>query len=190
MINSTNPEDIERCLEAGVLPTVYSNKGIEIEVVEENKNGKSDRCFILSEDEQSVICPEGNVLAKCAQLKNKPTIRFTSRSACNKCINKCTTSKFKQVDLKDGQKVSYLKGPNIVVKVVKIRIKPNKEKLKQRKCVVEHPFGTVKRWCDSSYLLMKTKTKATGDLALSFLAYNMKRAIKEVGVRKLIEQMA
>ena len=63
------------------------------------------------------------------------------------------------------------------------------ERLKIRKCVVEHPFGTIKRWCDASYVLLKGKVKAGADLSLSFLAYNMKRAINIVGVERLIEQM-
>jgi transposase len=190
MLDSMDPEDIQRCLEAGVLPTVYADKDIKIEIIEEVKNGPSEKYFILSDDGKSVICPEGNTLNKSAELKNKPATRFVSRSACSSCKNKCTTSKFKQVDLKDGQKVLYLKESSFVKRTVKIKLKPDKEKIKKRKCIVEHPFGTVKRWCDASYVLMKSKAKATGDLALSFLAYNMKRAIKIVGVTKLIEQMA
>ena len=93
------------------------------------------------------------------------------------------------MDLKDGQKKLCLNDPNHVARQVVIRVKPDKEKLKQRKCIVEHPFGTIKRWCDGSYLLMKGKEKANADLALSFLAYNMKRAINILGVQALIEVM-
>jgi transposase len=189
MLDSTRPEDIQKCLEAGILPTVYTNKNIEIKVVEEIKNGPSEKCFILNEDAESVTCPKGKILNKVAYLENKSATRFVSRSACSNCDDKCTTSKFKQVDLKDGQKTLYLKGPNFIEIKVIIKLKPDKEKLKRRKCVVEHPFGTIKRWCDGSYILMKGKVKANADLSLSFLAYNMKRAIKIMGVERLIEQM-
>ncbi len=37
------------------------------------------------------------------------------------------------------------------------------------------------------FLPCKGKEKAAGELRFSFLAYNMKRAINMVGVRKLIE---
>lgn len=189
ILNSTKPEDIEKCFKAGVLPTVYSNKNIEIKIVEEVVTGPSEKCFILNEDGESVTCPQGNILKKCAYLKNKSATRFVNKSACHHCTNKCTKAKFKQVDLKDGQKVLYLKCDNLIHKKVIITLKPDKEKIKIRKCVVEHPFGTIKRWCDGSYILMKSKIKATADLSLSFLAYNMKRAIKIVGVSKLIAQM-
>ncbi len=188
VINSAKPEDIQKCLEAGILPTVYTNKNIEVEVVVENKNGLSEKCFTLNENAESVTCPEGMILNKSAYLKNKSSTRFSSRSACSNCNNKCTTAKYKQVDLKDGQKILYLKGNCIERKVV-IKIRPDKEKLKIRKCVVEHPFGTIKRWCDSSYMLMKSKIKGNADLSLSFLAYNMKRAIKILGVKRLIGEM-
>ena len=189
-LNSTKPEDIQKCLEAGILPAAYTNKNIEIEVVEITKNGPSEKCFTLNENGESVTCPKGKILNKSAYLENKSATRFVSRSACSNCDDKCTTSNFKQVDLKDGQKTLYLKNPNFTERKVIIKLKPDKEKLKKRKGVVEHPFGTIKRWCDGSYTLMKSKIKANADLSLSFLAYNMKRAIKIMGVERLIEQMA
>lgn len=189
LLNSTKSGDIEKCLKAGVLPGAYAGKNIEIKVVEKVQNGSSDKYFVLNENGETVTCPEGKILNKSAYFKNKKASRFVSRSACSNCANKCTRSKLKQVDLKDGQKILYLKGEDLITKQVRIRIKPDKKKIKKRKCVVEHPFGTIKFWSDSSYLLLKGKIKATAELSLSFLCYNLKRAINTVGVRKLIEQM-
>lgn len=189
LLDSTKPEDIEKCLKAGALPTAYANKNIEIQVVEKVVSRPSEKCFILNENGESVTCPEGKILNKSAYLKNKKATRFVNRSACSHCTNKCTKSKFKQVDLKDGQSILYLKCENLIERKVIIKIKPDREKIKKRKCVVEHPFGTIKRWCDGSYLLVKGKIKATADLSLSFLAYNMKRAINVIGVERLIRQM-
>jgi len=47
----------------------------------------------------------------------------------------------------------------------------------------------VKWYHDAHYLLCKGKEKATAELGLSFLAYNIKRAINMVGVKRLIEAM-
>jgi transposase len=41
----------------------------------------------------------------------------------------------------------------------------------------------------SGLLLCRGKEKATAELGLSFLAYNVKRAINMVGVKKLIAVM-
>ena len=74
-------------------------------------------------------------------------------------------------------------------KKVVLRIQDNKEKLKQRMCLSEHPFGTVKWYRGAHCLLCKGKTKAAAELGLSFLAYNLTRAINIVGVRSLIAAM-
>ena len=51
----------------------------------------------------------------------------------------------------------YRKYPT---KKVRIKFVPNKNKLRLRKCIVEHPSGTIERWCASSYLLLNdTYTK-------------------------------
>jgi hypothetical protein len=60
---------------------------------------------------------------------------------------------------------------------------------KLRLCLSEHPFGTVKWYHGAHYLLCKGIEKATAELGLSFLVYNLKRAINMVGTRKLVEAM-
>jgi transposase len=189
--DSADPEAIRGCLEAGVIPNVYKDKGIEVTVEEEEQcvsDERSDKVFTLNEEGTAVMCPNGSSLNKVATMYNSGRVRFACRSACKECDEKCTASKFKQVDLKKGQTVYYAKSIQKVKKVV-IRLTPDTEKIKIRKTIVEHPFGTVKRWQDGSYLLLKGKVKAEADLALSFLAYNIKRAISMVGVRGLIERM-
>jgi transposase len=191
MLSSTAPEDIKTCLEAGILPDVYKEKGIEISVDEvevyETDNTDSER-FTLNEEGTAVICPNGSELKKVATLHGKGKIRYTSRSACSGCGDKCTDSKFKQVDLKDGQTAVPTRKRR-AAKKVKIILRPDMEKIHNRKCVVEHPFGTVKRWLDGSHTLLKGKEKVGADLALLFLSYNMKRAISMMGIQALVEGM-
>jgi transposase len=47
----------------------------------------------------------------------------------------------------------------------------------------------LKWYHGAHYLLCKGKEKASAEIDLSFLAYNMKRAINMVGTKKLIEVM-
>lgn len=68
----------------------------------------------------------------------------------------------------------------------KIQISQNKEIARKRKSIIEHVFGTVKRNLGISYLLMKGRQKAEGEISLAFLAFNIKRAINILGVKKLI----
>ena len=76
-----------------------------------------------------------------------------------------------------------------IPKKVVLTIKKDIHKMKERMSLCEHPFGTVKWYHGAHYLLCKGKEKATAELGLSFLAYNLKRAINMVGVEKLIEVM-
>ena len=61
------------------------------------------------------------------------------------------------------------------------------QKMILRKRTVEHPFGTIKRWMNQGYLLLKGLKKVRGEFGFSVIAYNMKRAIRIKGVRSLIQ---
>lgn len=61
--------------------------------------------------------------------------------------------------------------------------------MKRRKAIVENPFGTIKRTMDSAYCQMKGIENVQGEFSLTFLAYNLKRAINIVGAKELIEAM-
>lgn len=76
-----------------------------------------------------------------------------------------------------------------VAKEVVLRIKKDIDKIKERMCLSEHPFGTVKLYHGAHYLLCKGKKKTAAELGLSFLAYNIRRAINMVGIEKLIAAM-
>ena len=60
-----------------------------------------------------------------------------------------------------------------------------KEKLRLRRELVEHPFGTMKRAFNQGYLLLKGLRKVKGEVGFTMLAYNMRRAINILGVGML-----
>ena len=59
---------------------------------------------------------------------------------------------------------------------------PNQKHLRKRNTIVEHPYGTVKRWHGAGYLLTKGKVKVAAEMGLSFLAYNFRRVINLLGI--------
>ena len=73
-----------------------------------------------------------------------------------------------------------------VPRTVLLTIRPNRGQLLKRMCLSEHPFGTVKWYHGAHYLLRKGKEKATAELGLSFLAYNLRRALNLVGMPALL----
>ena len=205
---SKKPEDIQKCIKAGILPICYEGTAISVEVQKLSRLS----CFYRNND-GTVTCPMGNILSKVKQ-RGKCTI-YASRDACRQCPNRCTGGKgFKTVSFGPGttyvvvrmygdNRYKLNKIPEDVPlnpfnhtldrkdydkpRKVMLKIQFNPQKLKERKCLSEHPFGTVKWYHGAHYLLCKGKEKVTAELGLSFLAYNLKRAINLVGTKKLID---
>ncbi len=58
-----------------------------------------------------------------------------------------------------------------------------------RRQTAEHPFGTMKCWMGATHFLTKKLPKVATEMALTVLAYNMKRAMTIMGVAGLLEAM-
>src|SRR5262245_47150446 len=67
------------------------------------------------------------------------------------------------------------------------RVRARPEIMKQRKQIVEHPFGTMKRTMNQSYFLLRGLDKVRAEMSLTVLVYNMKRVVMLLGVRRLLE---
>jgi transposase len=124
-------------------------------------------------------CPAGKRLSFRVLDKAKQ-VRCYWTEACHSCPLKsqCTTGK-------GPRKIKRPVGQDAADRMLK-RVQQNPEFLKLRKQLVEHPFGTVKRWMKQDHFLTRGREKVSGETSLTFLAYNLKRAINVVGVEKLI----
>jgi hypothetical protein len=69
------------------------------------------------------------------------------------------------------------------------RVEPHPDRMRQRKAIVEHPFGTLKRWMDQGYFLTRGKKKVSTEMSLTILAYNLKRVLNILGVKTMIEAL-
>ena len=65
--------------------------------------------------------------------------------------------------------------------VRQMRVKVDAATVGERKSIVEHPFGTIKRAIDAGYCLTEGLGNVVSEFSLSFLAYNIKRAISILG---------
>ena len=70
------------------------------------------------------------------------------------------------------------------------RVRANRQKMRLRKQLVEHPFGTIKRAWNQGYFLTKGQESVNAEMSLTVLAYNIKRAIKILGVPRMMEALA
>ena len=204
MRNSKDPKDISACLHAGVLPSCYENTNISVEVLQSEHLG----CFQRSQDQKTVICPMGFTLRK--RKTKRDGAEYFSHAACRKCTNRCTPSKNPK-SVYFGPETTHVAAvmygnrkpvntpppgftphnsffvKNRIEKTVLIRIRDDIPKQKERLCISEHPFGTVKWYHDAHYVLCKGIRKTTAELGLSFLAYNLRRAVNLIGTRAIIE---
>ena len=69
---------------------------------------------------------------------------------------------------------------------VRLILRRNPDDMQRRKELVEHSFGTIKWYDGAHYFLCRGKEMVSAEIALSFLTYNLRRAIRILGVGALI----
>jgi len=174
-------DEIKACEEAGM--TVYIQKANTSANTALGLFGKER--FVYDPQEDCYRCPAGEKLTyhfDSEELGRK--IRYYWTTACNTCPIKaqCTRNK-------GFRRITRWVDEDILERMEK-RVRANWELMKQRKQIVEHPFGTIKFWNDQRHFLMSGLEKVRAEFSLSALAYNIKRAINLVGVPKLVAAMA
>jgi hypothetical protein len=60
-------------------------------------------------------------------------------------------------------------------------------KMKQRRCTVEHVFGTLKFWMGSAHFLMKTLKHVETEMSLHVLAYKLRRVMNILGIANMMK---
>jgi len=148
---------------------------------------KDGRCVYLA-NRNIAVCPMGKILYPMYYKKASNDAVFTNHHACKQCVCRChkgPRARRYDVPMAEADFSKEYDDKNLILK--QIRIAPDKNIIRQRKSIVEHPFGTVKRGMDAGYCLTRGLKNVGGEFSLAFLAYNMKRAINILGCKKLIE---
>lgn len=162
-----------------------------------------DGYFVRDAARNLVYCPQGGILRQ-KSIKRNGNIRYCNKLACKRCKCKCTSAKFKEADFgkdtlikaMDARKKQERKDGNrdnpkpprttIVRKVVQYVLHLDQKKMDNRKCLSEHPFGTIKRALGQYYFLLKGFAKVGAEMGLFCLSYNLRRAINLKGVPSLV----
>jgi transposase/ferredoxin len=137
-------------------------------------------------DRNVFVCPMGKVLYPSSFNKSKHIARYMNCKACRNCTHKCTVSNYYRAERRIKQSEFSKEYNDKKLYLKRVQIRQNKEIVRQRKSIIEHVFGTVKRAFGISYLLLKGKKKVEGEISLAFLALNIKRAINTLGTKRLI----
>ena len=115
--------------------------------------------------------------------KSKKRGVFHNNKACKVCTCKCTKRACHRHEVAMAEAAFTKTFDDEGLHVRQVRIKADAAAVGERKSIVEHPFGTIKRAMDSGYCLTKGLANVAGEFSLTFLAYNIKRAIGILGAR-------
>jgi transposase len=125
-------------------------------------------------------CPAGERLKlHTERVEDGKMLKRYWTSACSRCAIKpqCTNGKERRISRWVHEEV---------LERAQRRLEKEPEMMKARRCLVEHPFGTLKSWTSSTHLLTKTLPSVSTEMSLQVLAYNMKRAINLLGTKKIM----
>ena len=169
--------EILKCVEAGITPWVPKT------MTSDNKaKGRYDkRDFVYVEAADEYRCPAGRQLPyRHSSMEDGMRIKSYYTTACPTCELKaqCTTGKERRVRRWEHEGV---------LDAMQHRLNITPGKMTQRRCTVEHVFGTLKFWMGSAHFLMKRLKNVKTEMSLHVLSYNLRRVINLLGVQGTLQ---
>lgn len=174
-----NGAEIKKCVDENL--TILIKKAKANNQTKDNQYRKER--FVYDSDKDVYTCPASQDLHFFENTsKNGLKYRKYKCSSCNHCPKKsqCTTSV-------SGRTLQRWEHENILEEVREYTL-ANNEIYKLRRCIVEHPFGTVKRTLGYSYFLRRELENVNAESASMFIAYNLKRLLSMYSVQELTQK--
>jgi transposase len=172
-------EEIVACYDAGITALVPKTDTSSSKA--HGRYSKAD--FRYDAEQNEYICPAGQRLTyRFDSVEDGKRLWVYMTYQCSTCPlqSKCTTGTAKR--LKRWEKEHILDAADAL-------LKKNPDAMRQRKRLVEHPYGTIKHWMGSTHFLMKRLPNVQTEMSLHVLAYNLRRAINVLGVPRIMEQL-
>ena len=139
------------------------------------------RDFVYDDHSNTYRCPAGQIAIyrHTSEERGKTLHRYWT-SACPRCPIKgqCTPSDYRRITRWEHEDV---------LEVVQARLDDAPGTSRLRGQTVEHVFGTLKAWMGSTHFLTRTLPRVRTEMSLQVLAYNLRRVIKILGARTLME---
>src|SRR5262249_19395129 len=175
-----NGEQVKECDEVNIhsyIPQPHTSRN-------QHKGLFTKDDFRYDKERDSYWCPQGEELTFRFETEEKGrATRSYATSACGECPIKarCTENK-------GGRRITRWAEEHLLEAMAE-RVRAHPEIMKQRKELIEHIFGTMKRSMDQGYFLLRTRKKVAAEMSLRVLAYNLKRVIAILGVKGLMAGM-
>ena len=178
--------DLVECEEAGItvfMPIPAFNPTKNVGVPEpEFCSGK----FVYHVERDAYVCPGGaelELLRRSYRGKEQCWGGLYGTKFCLSCSlrSRCTRNK-------RGRRMFRPEYQDTVDRLrARVSSSDGRAKLRLRREIVEHPFGTIKRAFNQGYLLLKGLRKVRGEVGFTMLAYNLRRVINIFGVGTLMD---
>ena len=168
--------EILACHQAGITTTVPRP---------ETSGNRSKGMFVKADfhyepDRDVYRCPAGNELTyRYTREEGGLQVRRYWINDCQHCPlqPRCTSGKERRITRWEHEGL---------VEEMRLRLGRGPDPMTLRRCTVEHPFGTIKAWMGATHFQMRRLKNVRTEMALHVLAYNIKRMISLVGVRRLL----
>ena len=171
-------EEILACEALGVTPFVP--KTLTSGAKATGRFGKQD--FVYLPDQDVYRCPAGSLLPYHMTVVEKGMTlhRYWDRTSCTGCSIKlqCTPAVERKVTRWEHE---------AVIDALQARMDLRPRAMRERRSLVEHPFGTIKAWMGHTHFLTKRLPNVKTEISLHILAYNMKRVMAVLGAKPLME---
>ena len=172
-----NNAEVSACLEHGITP--YVAKADTSANSKQGLYGKNK--FQYDPQKDVYICPAGQALTHRFNTQEKGRqLRYYRASGCQQCALK------QQCTRNQGNRTITREADEAVMEAMAARVAAHPEKMKLRKQLCEHPFGTLKRWFGYTHFLVKGLAKVRGEWSLMTLVYNLKRVLNLVSLENLM----
>jgi transposase len=128
-------------------------------------------------------CPAGEALTyRYTTEEEGLQLRRYWTGECPSCPlrSRCTTGKERRITRWEHEHL---------IEAAQARLRAASGPMTMRRSTVEHPFGTIKAWMGSTHFLTRRLNNVRTEMALNVLAYNIKRLVSLVGIRRLMIEL-
>ena len=169
-----NGPQIKACHDAGLAPMVP--KPMTSNAKADGRFDRADFIYIAKDDEY--LCPAGQrAIYRFTREEHGLQLRRYWSSACPQCPlkSRCTPSDYRRITRWEHEQV---------LDAMQQRLDRNLDAMTIRRRTIEHVFGTLKHWMGATHFLTRGLANVGTEMSLLVLAYNLKRVINLLGVRK------
>jgi len=175
-----NGKDLKKC-EDRKIEAIVARQAPPVAKGQSREFG-ADR-FSYDSETDTYLCPAEQTLFSKSKKETKRR-KYSNRTACAKCPSavSCAGGEGKYRIITRGKHADTYDRADKT-------FRGNLELYRQRQQTVEHPFGTIKHFMGGRHFLLRTRRKVRAEVALLFLGYNLKRALKVLGFKEIMARM-